>query len=196
MCLPKALIYGTILEGMQSDERPQLIDAEGFRHNVGIIVSNPDGKVFWARRIGRDVWQFPQGGMLEQESPEEAMYRELEEETGLRADHVRIVGATPQWLKYRLPKRMIRHDKQPLCIGQKQIWFMLQLTGGDQDVCLSVSSEPEFDHWRWVSYWHPLREVVFFKRRVYEQALDHFADLLRRDGITVQKRRRARAAAR
>lgn len=177
---------------MQSTERPQLIDSDGFRHNVGIIVTNAQGKVFWARRIGRDVWQFPQGGMLQDESPEEAMYRELEEETGLRSAHVRVLGTTPKWLKYRLPKRMIRYDKQPLCVGQKQMWFMLQLLGDDQDVCLNASSEPEFDHWRWVSYWHPLREVVFFKRRVYEQALDHFVALLRQDGIEVRQRRQAR----
>lgn len=177
---------------MEYAERSQLIDADGFRHNVGIIVSNAEGKVFWARRIGRDVWQFPQGGIFVDESPEQAMYRELHEETGLCANHVRILGTTPKWLKYRLPKRMIRHDKQPLCIGQKQMWYMLQFVGGDHDVCLDASTEPEFDHWRWVNYWHPLREVVFFKRRVYEQALDHFVGLLRQDGIEVRQRRQAR----
>lgn len=175
---------------MLNSDRVQVIDVDGFRRNVGIIVSNAQGKVLWARRIGKDIWQFPQGGMFVAESPEDAMFRELEEETGLQPEHVRVVAITPQWLKYRLPKRMIRHDRQPLCIGQKQKWFMLQLLGCDGDVRLNASPEPEFDDWRWVNYWHPLREVVFFKRRVYEQALNHFADILRDDGVEIKLRRR------
>lgn len=154
-----------------------MIDSEGFRLNVGIILHNPVGHVFWARRLGRDVWQFPQGGIREHETPEEAMYRELSEETGLLPQHVAIVGATRQWLKYRLPINLIRHDKKPLCIGQKQIWFMLRMLGSDDDVRLDTSAEPEFDYWRWVDYWYPLEEVADFKRAVYQSALNELASL-------------------
>jgi putative (di)nucleoside polyphosphate hydrolase len=156
----------------------QIIDTKGFRLNVGIIVSNSDGRLLWARRIGRDVWQFPQGGIRPEENPEEAMFRELYEETGLLPHHVRVVGECREWLCYRLPKRMIRYDQSPLCVGQKQRWFMLQLLGCDEDVRLDSSETPEFDHWRWVNYWHPLKEVAPFKRQVYQRALSEFAPLV------------------
>jgi len=155
-----------------------VIDSDGYRPNVGIILSNPEGKVFWARRCGQDAWQFPQGGIRDSESPVEAMYRELFEETGLRPQHVEMVGKTRNWLKYRLPKRMIRKNTDPVCIGQKQIWFVLRLTGSDQDFNLSIMDKPEFDHWTWVDYWHPMREVVFFKRNVYQKALAELEPLL------------------
>jgi putative (di)nucleoside polyphosphate hydrolase len=158
--------------------RLQVIDPEGYRANVGIVLSNRDGRVFWARRVGRDAWQFPQGGIRHNEEPLDAMYRELREETGLEAGHVELVGATRGWLRYRLPQRMLRRNRKPLCIGQKQIWFVLRLVVGDHQVNLRASAEPEFDSWRWVPYWHPLKEVVFFKRRVYELALREFAPLI------------------
>jgi putative (di)nucleoside polyphosphate hydrolase len=106
------------------------------------------------------------------------MYRELYEETGLEPAHVELIASTREWLRYRLPQRMLRRNRTPLCIGQKQIWFMLRLLAGDHSVNLRASAEPEFDSWRWVPYWYPLKEVVFFKRRVYESALKEFAPLI------------------
>ncbi len=156
----------------------QVIDSEGYRLNVGIILTNGSGELFWARRIGQNAWQFPQGGIKCHESPEEALFRELREETGLDEQHVQIVGCTQQWLKYQLPKRLIRHHLHPLCIGQKQRWYLLQLVSDEKNVCLNLSRNPEFDTWRWVSYWHPLEEVVFFKRKVYERALSELAPLV------------------
>jgi putative (di)nucleoside polyphosphate hydrolase len=156
-----------------------VIDAKGYRANVGIVLSNNDGKVFWARRCGQDAWQFPQGGIQENETPLDAMYRELTEETGLQSSHVRLVGRTDGWLRYRIPKHLLRHRSQPLCIGQKQIWFRLLLIGCEDDFNLSASDNPEFDTWRWVDYWTPLKEIVFFKRKVYRQALrqlEHFGE--------------------
>jgi putative (di)nucleoside polyphosphate hydrolase len=147
------------------------IDLDGFRANVGIILMNREGSLFWAGRAGRAGWQFPQGGILEHESPEQAMYRELEEEIGLRAQDVEIIGATSPWLRYRLPKRFVRKTT-PLCIGQKQIWFLLRLTDEAGPFRLDMTDSPEFDRWRWIDYWEPVREVVFFKRGVYARALD------------------------
>ncbi len=155
-----------------------VIDAEGYRLNVGIILCNQDDDLLWARRIGQDAWQFPQGGIMSHETPTEAMYRELHEEVGLQRQHVNIVGCTQNWLKYDLPKNLIRHGSKPLCIGQRQMWFLLRFVGDENDICLNHMDKPEFDHWRWVDYWHPLSEIVSFKRQVYESALSELAPLL------------------
>ena len=149
----------------------QVIDSQGYRANVGIILCNRTGKLFWARRRGQNSWQFPQGGIQHAESPEEAMFRELQEETGLLAEHVEIMGRTDDWLRYSIPEYLQRKRSQPLCVGQKQIWFILKLVGSEAAVNLSANSKPEFDRWRWVDYWHPLEEIIFFKKKVYKQAL-------------------------
>lgn len=155
-----------------------MIDSEGYRANVGIILCNSDGRLFWAKRIRQRSWQFPQGGIRRDETPEEAMFRELAEEVGLQPEHVEILGSTKGWLRYRLPKRLIRRQSKPLCIGQKQVWFLLRMRGKETDVKLDLSERPEFDHWRWVDYWYPVTAVVPFKRHVYLRALREFAPLL------------------
>lgn len=152
-----------------------MIDADGFRPNVGIILSNERGQVLWARRIGQDAWQFPQGGIKHDESAEDALYRELLEEVGLRERDVEVLACTRGWLRYRLPKRMVRHNSQPVCIGQKQKWFLLKMVSDDSTVNLGHSENPEFDGWKWVSYWYPLDQVVSFKRDVYRKALKELA---------------------
>ena len=155
-----------------------MIDSDGYRPNVGIVLSNTHGKVLWARRIGQNAWQFPQGGIKVDESPEEALFRELGEELGLNPEHVEIMGSTRGWLRYQLPKRYMRRNSSPLCIGQKQVWFLLRLVGEESSVRLDACDEPEFDHWRWVDYWDPIDQVVFFKRAVYRRALKELAPLL------------------
>lgn len=156
----------------------KVIDEEGFRANVGIILANEKGQVLWARRVGQDAWQFPQGGIAADETPEDALYRELHEEVGLQPHDVRIIGCTKGWLKYRLPKRFLRYRSKPLCIGQKQKWFLLMLTGNEEQVSFEYGNPPEFDDWRWVSYWYPLDKVVSFKRDVYRKALKELAPQL------------------
>jgi len=150
-----------------------VIDADGFRPNVGIVITNAQGQLLWARRVGgQDAWQFPQGGINDNESAEQALYRELFEEVGLRKQDVKIIARTRGWLRYRLPKRLLRHGSNPLCVGQKQKWFLLQLVSDDSCVSMECTDGPaEFDGWRWVSYWYPLDQVVSFKRDVYRRAL-------------------------
>ncbi len=155
-----------------------MIDTEGFRANVGIIICNQQGQVFWARRYGQHSWQFPQGGIDDGETPEQAMYRELHEEVGLKANQVKILKVTKNWVRYRLPKRLIRRDSTPICIGQKQKWFLLQLTCPENEVDLAHSGHPEFDEWRWVSYWYPIRNVVSFKREVYRKVMKEFVPVV------------------
>ncbi|MFB6434862.1 MAG: RNA pyrophosphohydrolase [Candidatus Malihini olakiniferum] len=153
-----------------------MIDDDGYRPNVGIVICNRLGKVLWARRYGQHSWQFPQGGINSGESPEQAMYRELFEEVGLKNKDVRILDSTCSWLRYKLPKRLVRWDTKPICIGQKQKWFLLQLMCKESDINMQSQSSgtPEFDGWRWVSYWYPVRQVVSFKRDVYRRVMKKF----------------------
>jgi len=159
-----------------------VIDADGFRPNVGIILVNDENRLFWGRRVGQNAWQFPQGGIKADETPREAMFRELEEEVGLRPEQVEVLGETSRWLRYRLPKRFIRRNAPVLCIGQKQRWFLLRVNCEESDFCLDRFDKPEFDDWRWVDYWVPVKEVIYFKRRVYERALEELAPLLFPEG--------------
>ena len=153
-----------------------MVDADGFRPNVGIVICNATGQVLWARRVGgHDAWQFPQGGINDDESVEQAMYRELNEEVGLNPDQVEILARTKGWLRYRLPARLRRHNSTPGFVGQKQKWFLLEIKAEDQAVDVHQGDKPEFDHWQWVSYWFPLNQVVDFKREVYRRALKELA---------------------
>ncbi|MDE2234344.1 MAG: RNA pyrophosphohydrolase [Gammaproteobacteria bacterium] len=160
-----------------------MIDAQGFRANVGIILADHRNRLFWARRKGQSGWQFPQGGIQEHETPEQAMYRELAEEIGLGSEHVEILGNTRRWLRYHLPSRYRRHDLVPVCIGQKQKWYLLRFKGDDSAVRLDNSNMPEFESWDWVGFWQPVREVIYFKRRVYRRALTELGPLIFPGGL-------------
>lgn len=155
-----------------------MLDREGYRPNVGIILTNQRYEVFWGKRIREHSWQFPQGGIKKGESPEQAMYRELYEEVGLKPEHVRIIGRTRDWLRYDVPREWVRREWRGTYRGQKQIWFLLRLTGRDTDISLRATPKPEFDAWRWSSYWVPLESVIDFKRNVYEQALTELSRLI------------------
>lgn len=155
-----------------------MIDMDGFRPNVGIILANNKGQVLWARRLNRNGWQFPQGGIQTDETTEQALFRELYEEIGLRQEDVQILACTKGWLRYRLPQRLIRKTSHPVCIGQKQKWFLLRLVADEQQICVNACNKPEFDDWRWVSYWYPLGQVIPFKREVYRRALKELAPQL------------------
>ena len=154
-----------------------MLDREGFRPNVGIILLNANNEVWWGKRVREHSWQFPQGGIKYGESPEQAMFRELEEETGLLPSHVKVIGRTRDWLRYEVPDRFIKREIR----GQKQIWFLLRMTGRDCDVNLRASNHPEFDAWRWHEYWVPLDVVIEFKRGVYQLALQELSRFIHRN---------------
>jgi len=158
-------------------------NADGYRPNVGIIISNDEGKVFWARRVSGDGWQFPQGGLRSDESVLDGMYRELQEETGLNPSQVELIAHTQGWLHYDLPKRFLRprsghRPKMNNFKGQKQIWFMLKLNESNIEPDLACTDSPEFDDWRWVNYWYALDNIVSFKRNVYQKALKELETFL------------------
>ena len=154
------------------DSTGDSIDADGYRANVGIVLMNDDRQVFVGGRAGARGWQFPQGGIQRHETPEQALYRELTEEVGLRAEQVEVVAQTREWLRYRLPPQFMRRDSSPLCIGQKQLWYLLKLGVGDSALRFDATEQPpEFDRWRWVDWWDAVHDVIFFKRQVYSRAL-------------------------
>jgi len=155
-----------------------MIDSQGYRKNVGIILCNSKNKLLICKRYGENSWQFPQGGIMERESPEKAMYRELFEEVGLEAKDVLILGKTKNWLKYDLPKKYQRKTNNKLCLGQKQIWFLLRLISEDKYIILNKSNKPEFDDWKWTSSNKPLEVVINFKKNVYTQALNELLPIL------------------
>jgi putative (di)nucleoside polyphosphate hydrolase len=155
-----------------------MIDRDGYRPNVGMIITNDVNQVFWGKRVRQHAWQFPQGGIQHGETPEQAMYRELQEEVGLLPNHVKILGRTRDWMRYEVPINPNKRDTKSAYRGQKQIWFLLHLVGRDCDVCLRASSHPEFDAWRWNNYWLDINAVIEFKREVYTRALNELAGYL------------------
>jgi putative (di)nucleoside polyphosphate hydrolase len=158
-----------------------MLDRDGYRPNVGIILCNHRQEVFWGKRVHEHAWQFPQGGIKHGETPEQAMYRELHEEVGLEPGHVKILGRTRGWLRNDVPQQWIKREWRGSYRGQKQIWYLLRLVGRDCDVRLRATERPEFDAWRWSEYWVPLDSVIEFKRDVYQQALSELARFLIRD---------------
>lgn len=155
-----------------------VVDRDGFRLNVGIVIVNEKGHLFWGRRLGQDSWQFPQGGIHPGETLEQGMFRELKEEVGLDPSDVAILGNTKHWLRYRLPEQYMRQHTKPSLIGQKQKWFLLKLVCSEQKIRLNQSDSPEFDSWRWVPYWYPSHYVIYFKRDVYRRVLKELKSLI------------------
>ncbi|MGB0450451.1 MAG: RNA pyrophosphohydrolase [Porticoccaceae bacterium] len=152
-----------------------MVDKDGFRSNVAIVIGDGKGNLFWAKRLGQTAWQFPQGGIDRGESAEDALYRELYEEVGLGSGDVKIIQRSKRWLKYRIPEQMQRKNSKPLCIGQKRRWFFLEMTCDPGKVRFDTCGTPEFDDWQWVNYWYPVNSVISFKRTVYRNALQEFS---------------------
>jgi putative (di)nucleoside polyphosphate hydrolase len=159
------------------------IDEQGFRANVGIVLMRGADEVFLGGRSDGRGWQFPQGGMRRDETPEQALYRELREEVGLEPDDVAVLAGTRDWLRYRLPRQYVRRRSRPLCIGQKQRWFLLRFRSSEDRFRFDSTSQPEFERWRWVPYWTPVQEVIYFKRRVYARALHELGALAFPQGL-------------
>lgn len=162
-----------------------MIDRKGYRLNVGIILVNSENQVFWGKRVAnKNAWQFPQGGVNSYETLKETMFRELNEEVGLYQEDVEIIATTRRWLYYKLPPHMQRHSQVPLCIGQKQKWFLLRLISDVDKIRFDLAAKPEFKAWRWVDYWYPINEVIYFKRDLYRKVLTEFEPVLFQKNIS------------
>lgn len=165
-------------------ESSDFIDRNGYRANVGIVLMRDDRQLFLGGRSAGRGWQFPQGGVRRGEDVDAALFRELREEVGLEPDDVEVLGSTRGWLRYRLPAQFVRRDGDPVCIGQKQRWYLLRLRTSEDRVRFDATDQPpEFDRWRWVDYWEPVREVIYFKRHVYRRALHELGNIAFPEGL-------------
>jgi putative (di)nucleoside polyphosphate hydrolase len=146
----------------------------GYRLNVGLIVVNDIGKLLLCKRKDSENWQFPQGGIDLGEKPEAAALRELYEEVGIDRSDVREIASSEGWYKYDLPEASIqKYFFKNKFKGQKQKWFMFKLLN-DVSIDFTNDANPEFDDYKWASYWHPLHAIVDFKKDVYRSVLKEF----------------------
>jgi putative (di)nucleoside polyphosphate hydrolase len=149
-----------------------------YRSNVGIMMVNEKGYVFVGQRLdnNQNAWQMPQGGIDAGEDPETAAYRELLEETGVKKQDVRFVASSSQWLSYDLPEDLIPILWNGKFRGQKQKWFLFKFLGEDGDIDIATE-HPEFSKWKWISKENLLKEIVPFKKSVYENVLKEFKNI-------------------
>ncbi len=147
-----------------------------YRRNVGIVLANPQGLVFAGQRLDNpgDAWQMPQGGIDEGEAPEAAALRELEEETGVRPDLVRIEARSSDWLTYDLPPDLVPRIWKGRYRGQQQMWYLMRFLGDDGAIDIRTS-HPEFSAWRWMAPDALIERIVPFKRDVYRAVFAEFA---------------------
>ena len=158
-----------------------MIDRETlpYRPAAGIMLLNREAKVFVAQRLDSslEAWQMPQGGLDEGEDPAEGALRELEEETGIRRDLVEILARAPAELLYDLPDDLLGKIWKGRFRGQVQHWFLARFLGRDADVNIETA-EPEFRAWKWAEPSELPAMIVPFKKKLYEDVLEAFADWL------------------
>ncbi|ETD88123.1 RNA pyrophosphohydrolase [Rhodobacter capsulatus] len=160
---------------------PEELAALPYRKNVGLVLINAEGLVFAGQRLDNPghAWQMPQGGIDAGERPKEAALRELQEETGVRPELVEKIAKTEDWLVYDLPEELIGTIWGGKYRGQKQKWFLFRFLGQDSDVNIATE-HPEFSVWRWMEPAELVEKIVPFKRAVYEQVFDSFAEHLKK----------------
>lgn len=155
----------------------------GFRACVGIVLFNHQGQVFNGHRCKGDLpldaplWQYPQGGIDEGETPYMAALRELKEETGVAPAHIEVLYELPFWLAYDLPAALIGTALKGQYRGQKQKWFAMRLTAPDSAIKLDADKKPEFDDWQWRSLKECADLVIPFKHHIYQTLAEQFAYL-------------------
>ena len=149
-----------------------------YRPCAGLMLRNEAGKIFVGQRLDSRVeaWQMPQGGIDEGETPLEAAFRELREETG--TNKAELIAEALDWLYYDLPEHLQKTLWNGRYKGQRQRWFLFRFTGQDADINIQTE-HPEFRAWQWVEPAHLPGLIVPFKRALYEQVLGHFAAYLR-----------------
>lgn len=151
------------------------IEQDLYRPNVGIMLVNARNEVFVGQRLDRftDAWQMPQGGIDPGENPDDAVFRELYEETGVTRDLVRIEATTKEWIYYDFPAELIDKLWSGKFHGQRQRYYLMRFFGKDEHINIQTE-EPEFSAWKWIGLDHLLDNIVEFKRDVYRQVIAEF----------------------
>ena len=165
----------TIANNINQQDRPNHL----YRSGVGILLVNQNKKIFVGKRIDNqsDSWQMPQGGIDVGEDEDVAMFRELQEETGISSQFVKIIKKSDNYFYYDLPYKLQKKFWGGKYLGQRQRWYLLEFLGDDLNINITTQ-EPEFSEWKWVEKVDLLNLIVSFKRELYQQIISEFTDFL------------------
>lgn len=144
-----------------------------FRAGAGTIIFNDSGEVVVFKRVRKGAgWQFSQGGLDVGEDPLEGAVRELQEETGITADQITLIGEYPGWVSYEIPEKNKFNQEYR---GQSQRWFFAKLLPG-VEIDLERAVEPEFNDYKWVTYESAVADIVEFKRDMNELVYRYYKE--------------------
>lgn len=148
---------------------------ELYRKNVGVVLRNKEGCLFVGRRFGSSLnsWQLPQGGIIEGETEEECLTREIREEIGILPNLFNIIQKSSKYYYYVIPKKMRKSIWNNIYVGQKQRWFLADFIGTNSDININTDF-PEFEEWQWFSPDKVIEKVVAFKKEIYIDVLEEF----------------------
>ncbi len=151
-----------------------------YRSGVGIMIINAQKQIFVGKRIDNnsDAWQMPQGGIDVNEQEDDAMLRELKEETGISSNHVKVISKSLGHYYYNLPYKLQKKFWGGKYLGQKQRWYLIEFVGDDSAINIATE-DPEFSEWKWVSLAEIVSHIVSFKRELYEDVINDFAEFLK-----------------
>ena len=146
-----------------------------YRLGVGIMLVNSDKRVWVGERLNTpNAWQMPQGGIDPEEAVKDTLFRELYEETGIRASDVELLAEAKDWKTFTWPEELQERLWGGVYRGQRLKWFLLKLNA-DKDVTNLISHHPEFSSHKWVNVNELTQYIVDFKRAMYEDIIKEFA---------------------
>ena len=148
-----------------------------YRKCVGMMILNSKNEILVGRRLDHPsgYWQMPQGGIDDNENPEDSVWREMMEEIG--TNNADLYKISSQWVNYEIPQETLDHlPWGKIYIGQTQKWFIFKFSGQDNDINVETEN-PEFSDWKWMHNKELVDNAVPFKRKIYQTVLDEFSDL-------------------